>query len=204
MLPPEIDRPIFWIVGGPNGSGKSSLYDDVRIEAFGRSVWIINPDKLAQRISDVEALELQAANLQAVERIEAWLDASIDAHQTVGVETVLSTPKYRRLVIAAKARRFEFRLIYVLLDSADRNVERVRQRVAAGGHDVPEQKIRDRRIRSLEQLPWYLARADSAWIFDNSGAAPRLIGHKQRSDIELDPSALPEVVNAANLAAEET
>ena len=37
----------------------------------------------------------------AVRRIEAWLETSIKAHQTVGVETVLSTGKYRRLVTAA-------------------------------------------------------------------------------------------------------
>jgi predicted ABC-type ATPase len=34
------------IVAGPNGSGKSSVYQDADIEAFGRSVWIINPDLL--------------------------------------------------------------------------------------------------------------------------------------------------------------
>jgi predicted ABC-type ATPase len=65
-------------------------------------VWIINPDVLTARIRTVEGRQLQDANLEAVRRIEAWLEASIRAHQTVGVETVLSTDKYRRLVVAAK------------------------------------------------------------------------------------------------------
>jgi predicted ABC-type ATPase len=79
---PSAEPPVFLIVAGPNGSGKSSSYQDTDIEAFGRSVWIINPDLLTARIREVESLELQAANLEAVRRIEAWLETSISAHQT--------------------------------------------------------------------------------------------------------------------------
>ena len=185
------ERPIFWILAGPNGSGKSSLYDEenTAIEAFGHSVWIINPDLLAGRIRDVEKLPYDAANLEAVRRIEVWLEASIRAHQTVGVETVLSTGKYRRLVELAKQHQFQFRLIYVLLDSPDRNVERVRLRVAKGGHAVPEDRIRRRYQRSLEQLPWFLSQADQGWIFDNSGSQPKAIGEKHDGVIVVDPRA---------------
>ena len=116
-MPTSVEPPVFLIVAGPNGSGKSSAYQDTDIEAFGRSVWIINPDLLAARIQAVEGLQLGEANLEAVRRIESWLEASIEAHQTVGVETVLSTPKYRRLVERAKRLGFQVRLNYVLLDS---------------------------------------------------------------------------------------
>jgi predicted ABC-type ATPase len=130
-LPPaKRERPILWIVAGPNGAGKSSLHENTEIEDFGRSVWIINPDFLADRIGTVEALEPDPANLEAVRRIEAWLYASIRAHQTVGVETVLSTGKYRALVAEAKRLGFEIRLIYVLLDSLERHIERVKMRNA--------------------------------------------------------------------------
>jgi predicted ABC-type ATPase len=78
------DAPRLWIVAGPNGSGKTSLYDDADIEDFGRSVWIINPDALSRRICEIERLEPLAANLEAVCRIERWLYASIEAHQTDG------------------------------------------------------------------------------------------------------------------------
>lgn len=183
------ERPTFWIVAGPNGSGKSSLYGNTDIEAFDQSVWIINPDLLTKRIQEVENLALSEANLQAVVRIEAWLEASIRAHQTVGVETVLSTDKYRRLVLAAKERQFEFRLIFVMLDSPDLNVQRVRLRVEKGGHDVPEASIRKRWTKSLAQLSWFLDQADQAALFDNSGAVPQLIGRKQGGQILIDPRA---------------
>jgi predicted ABC-type ATPase len=189
-------RPTFWIVAGPNGSGKSSLYGNTDIEAFDQSIWIINPDLLTARIRQVEQLSLEEANLQAVRRIELWLDASIQAHQTVGVETVLSTEKYRRLVVAAKQKGFEFRLIFIMLASPELNIERVRLRVLSGGHDVPESKIRERWSRSLSQLPWFLERADQAALFDNSGAVPKLIGRKRDGDIVIDPGA-PQPLRAA-------
>lgn len=197
MSPKIIDAPRLWIVAGPNGSGKTSLYDNADIEDFGRSVWIINPDALSQRICDIERLDLLAANLEAVRRIERWLYASVEAHQTVGVETVLSTPKYRALVLTAKQRNFTIRLIYVLLSSGQLNIERVRLRVAKGGHDVPSSKILERRERSLEQLPWFLAQADETWLFDNSNAKPRLIGTKINGQIKLSSIALPEIQRAA-------
>ncbi len=192
-------RPTFWIVAGPNGSGKSSLYGNSEIEAFDQSVWIINPDLLTARIRDVEGLSLEQANLEAVVRIEAWLEASIRAHQTVGVETVLSTDKYRRLVVEAKRRKLEFRLIFVMLSSPDLNVERVRVRVLEGGHDVPEEKIRDRWVKSIRQLPWFLDQADQAAMFDNSGSVPRLIGRKQRGAITMNPEAPKALLEALDL-----
>jgi predicted ABC-type ATPase len=195
---PSAEPPVFLIVAGPNGSGKSSAYQDTNIEAFGRSVWIINPDLLAARIRAVEGFDLTNANLAAVRRIEAWLETSIEAHQTVGVETVLSTPKYRRLVQKAKKLGFEMRLIYVLLDSPRRNVERVRLRVKKGGHSVPKDKIIERYARSLEQLPWFLDQADQAWLFDNSGANPRLMGEKHAGIVTLDEDALPAFVSAVD------
>jgi predicted ABC-type ATPase len=187
------EQPVFLIVAGPNGSGKSSSYRDTEIEQSGRTIWIVNPDVLTLRIQDVEGLALIDANRAAVERIEAWLDV----HKSVGVETVLSTAKYRRLVAKAKALGFAMWLIYVVLDSPDRNVERVRLRVSKGGHDVAENKIHSRYQRSLAQFPWFLDQADEAWIYDNSGAQPRRIGEKSGGVIALDKTALPAILEAA-------
>jgi predicted ABC-type ATPase len=179
------------MVAGPNGSGKSSLYSNVGAEAFDRSVWIINPDLLTERIRNVEGMSLREANVAAVRRVEAWLEASIDAYQTIGVETVLSTDKYRRLILIAKQRQFEFRMTYIILQSPDLNVERVRLRVEKG---------RERWAKSLSQLPWFLDQADWAAIYDNSGVKPVRVASKRDGTIYLDvaaPAAIRTAVNAA-------
>jgi predicted ABC-type ATPase len=131
----------------------------------------------------------EKANLQAVQRLETWLDATLRVHQSVGVETVLSTEKYRRLVDLAKTLGFMFRLFYVMLETPSLNVDRVRDRVAKGGHDVPTSKIVDRYWRSLDQLPWFLDRADIADIYDNSTAQPRRVGGKAGGRITLSSDA---------------
>lgn len=178
-------RPRLWIVAGPNGCGKSSAYDRSDVDEFGGSVWIINPDLLTVRIRDVEGLTQTAANLAAVQRIEHWLDASIDTHQTIGVETVLSSSKYRRVVERAKRMSFEVRLIYVFLNSAELQMQRIALRVAKGGHAVPEKKVRARRNRSFDQLPWFFWHSDQVWIYDNSGTEPDLVGRKEGDRVRL-------------------
>src|SRR5205085_931543 len=82
------------------------------------------------KIVEREGLLLDDANLAAVERIETWLYKSIEVYQTIGVETVLSSPKYRELVIAAKQRGFEIRMIYIVLKSPELQRQRIGIRVA--------------------------------------------------------------------------
>lgn len=176
--PRKPERPVLWIVAGPNGSGKSSFYNRTDIEGWGGSVWIINPDLLTERIAEWEGLPQEEANLASVERIERWLYESVEVYQTIGVETVLSSGKYRALVELAQQRRFEVKMIYIVLRSADLQVERVRIRVAENGHDVPESKIRERRERSFEQLTWFIRKADTCYIFDNSTGEPEFLGGK--------------------------
>jgi len=189
--------PALWIIAGANGSGKSTAYERASIEAPTGAIWFINPDALAKRIVDHEGLILNPdANLEAVNRIERWLHASVDAHQTVGVETVLATGKYQKLVEHARAQGFAVRLIYVFLANAELNVARVRDRVAKGGHDVPEASIRSRRVRSFGQLSWFFEAADQADIIDNSGAEPRLVVSKAGGDIAVFGRLIPELMAA--------
>ncbi|AYG77088.1 hypothetical protein CCGE532_31705 (plasmid) [Rhizobium sp. CCGE532] len=198
-----MEQPVFLIIAGPNGSGKSSVYENADLEMEGRSVWIVNPDLLAARISKVESRPPLEANLTAVQRIESWLEASINVHKTIGVETVLSTETYRRLVVAAKALGFAVWFLYVVVDSPERSIERIKLRVAKGGHPVPDEKVRQRYQRSLEQFPWFLEQADKAWIWDNSGAKPKTIGEKSDGVIELDVHALEVVAKAVRSIATE-
>ncbi len=187
------ERPRLWIVAGPNGCGKSTSYGHGDVAGLDGSVWIINPDLLTARLQSAEKLGLLDANLAAVQRIERWLDASIAVHQTIGVETVLSSDKYRRLVEKAKAHDFEFCFVYVYVDSVEIQLDRIRARVAKGGHDVPEDKVRARRERSFEQMPWFFWEADRAWLFDNSGSEPVTTGYRNNGDISWDDNLLPEL-----------
>lgn len=59
-------------------------------------------------------------------------------------------------------------LIYLLLPSIDASIERVRRRVAAGGHDIPEEVIRRRFGRSIANLEnIYKSLVDDWYIWDS-------------------------------------
>lgn len=198
MSPPS-HRPRLWIIAGPNGCGKSTAYSRSDIAEFDGSVWIINPDLLTARLVAQEDLKPLDANLQAVVRIEEWLHASVAVHQTIGVETVLSTAKYRPLVEKARRLGFEIRLIYVIVDTTERQIERVRLRVRKGGHDVPDDKIKSRRAKSLEQLGWFFEQADYALVYDNSSAEPRVMVELDGDVILVSDTVLPEIARALGL-----
>ncbi len=195
---PTIDPPSLWIIAGPNGSGKSSAYGAATVDERVGSVWIINPDLLTARIASTENMEIGRANLESVRRIEAWLYASIDAHQTIGVETVLSTDKYRRLVGHARRRGFSINLIYVFLDSVDLNIQRVQTRVKKGGHDVPQDKIRSRRLRSFQQFGWFFGHADRVDVYDNSDATPKRVLTKRGQTVVLYDRLPTEMVDSVD------
>ena len=95
------------------------------------------------------------------------------------METVLSTDKYVPMVEQVLSAGGDFFLIYIALRSPELAVERTRERVRRGGHDVPAEKVRARWRRSLEQLPRFARRATHFWVFDNSNSdpdiAPRLL-----------------------------
>jgi predicted ABC-type ATPase len=96
----------------------------------------------------------------------------------IGVETVLSSPKYRALVDRALQRGFRVRFSDIVLKSAELQTERIRIRVSEGGHDVPAEKISSRRKRSFEQLAWFMQKADACYIYDNSTGEPEFLGGK--------------------------
>lgn len=54
----------------------------------------------------------------------------------------------------------------------------VRIRVSEGGHDVPIDKIIDRRFRSFAELAWFMPHLDQCHLYDNSTGAPTLVAEK--------------------------
>lgn len=161
--------PWLWIVAGPNGSGKSTLVKSGWLQSlFDEPCEILNPDDIAATLAvGTSGGDRDSINLEAVKLSDAKLDSLIADNRSVIVETVLSSPKHRSRVDAAKARGYGFGLVYVTVSSVELSVIRVEQRVANGGHDVPEARIRDRWERSHANLGWFAARADRVLVFDN-------------------------------------
>ena len=99
-------------------------------------------------------------------------------------ETVLSTERNLLLLEKAKACGYEVQCIYVLTSDENINIARVRARRAAGGHDVPEEKIRKRYHRALALLPRLVEVCHKMLIYDNTDK-PFLIFRKENEAMSL-------------------
>jgi predicted ABC-type ATPase len=109
-----------------------------------------------------------------------------------------STDKYLKHVDQARARGMKTGLIFVALRNADEHVARVKARVEAGGHDVPQDKIRSRWEGSHRQLAAFASRVDHLLVYANEKVGePELIAEKDGGTLTIfDPDRLPRVTEA--------
>jgi predicted ABC-type ATPase len=164
--------PNLFIIAGPNGAGKSTSAP--RVLSGARSVHeFINADVIAK--------EAGVSELEAGRRTLKRLDFLSHARRDIAFETTLANrtllPRIRQL----QAIGYQCHLIFCWLPNADMAVMRVAQRVAAGGHSIPEDVIRRRYERGLENLfSNYLSIVDTWHVVDNTAPPPgRLIAWRE-------------------------
>lgn len=88
--------------------------------------------------------------------------------ESFAVETTLAGKNYLRMMLRARRQGFEIVLVYIGTEHVEINLLRIRNRVLAGGHDVPPEDVRRRYERSFKNLPIAIERADHTILFDNS------------------------------------
>lgn len=83
-------------------------------------------------------------------------------------ETVFSHPAKIDILRRAQAAGFKTYMYFVATENPVINVNRIKERVALGGHDVPEEKTLSRYLRCMEQVRYALPYLNRAYFFDNS------------------------------------
>lgn len=83
-------------------------------------------------------------------------------------ETVMSHADKIGFIERAIASGYNVYLYFICTDDVRVNIDRVKTRVRDGGHDVPEDKIRNRYSRSLDLLYEALKVCYKSYLFDNS------------------------------------
>lgn len=173
-----------WIIADPNGAGKTTLVQSGGLAPFISEAQSINPDQMTLALlqkrgfstwADAPLEDQIKAFREAADASYARAEQMVRERRSLSIETVLSTDKYRPLVELALSVGFPVYVIYVALASPEVSAERVSARYRSGGHDVPKDKLPRRWQDSLNQLPWFLARAQMYWIYDNTTAPARLV-----------------------------
>ncbi|MCA9234106.1 MAG: AAA family ATPase [Planctomycetales bacterium] len=184
------------ILAGPNGSGKSTsaaklLLGPLQVSEF------VNADTIAQGLS---AFDAASVALTAGRIMRERLRELARARAEFAFETTLAARSYAPWLRQLQADGYLVELVFLWLPSPDLAVARVADRVAAGGHAIPESVIRRRYAAGLANLcSLYIPLADRWSIIDNSQEGePRTIaegGQRQSTEI-LDTSAWQSISSA--------
>ncbi|MCK6435169.1 MAG: AAA family ATPase [Burkholderiaceae bacterium] len=153
------------VVGGPNGAGKTTL---ARAYAAAHGLRYLGADDIAAQLAPQDPA---SARVAAARRFSQALRQAIAAGESLVIESTLSGGSLGVHLAAATQAGYALTLVMVYLDSVGLCLRRVSQRVAAGGHDVPEADVRRRYGRSLQQfLRRYRLLADD-WLVVFNGEA---------------------------------
>lgn len=162
-------RPFILVLAGVNGAGKSSVGGALLAD---QGLGWFNPDALARELTHTLGLPQAEADARAWAIGRARLDAAITAGTNHAFETTLGGRTLPEMLVRA-ARSHDLVVLYCGLASVEQHLQRVRLRVACGGHDVAEARIRERWMSSRANLVSLLPHLSRLQVFDNSAdAAP--------------------------------
>ncbi len=160
-----------YIISGPNGAGKTTASYTVLPKIL-QCKEFVNADEIARGLSpfNPESVAIEAGRLM-LKRISELLQRN----ESFSIETTLSTRSYFRLIEKAHSQGYEVTLLYFWLKSPEQAIERVAERVAKGGHNIPKNIIVRRYWEGLDNLfNIYMPIVDT-WVLVNNGEMPRTI-----------------------------
>jgi len=161
--------PTITVLAGVNGTGKSSIIGDfIRL----RGGYYYNPDEAARKVRSLHpGLDQARANSLAWQLGKEGLEAAIDRRRDYVFETTLGGRTIPALLHRAARQGYRIAVWYIGIDGVDEHIRRVKLRAARGGHDIPENRIRQRYISSRENLVALLPDLHELKLFDNSVTA---------------------------------
>ncbi|HEY4641138.1 MAG TPA: AAA family ATPase [Thermoanaerobaculia bacterium] len=185
--------PRIFVLAGVNGAGKSSV-GGYRIRRRGDEYF--NPDEAAATLVNEQGIPLGEANALAWTQGKELLETAIRERLDFAFETTLGGNTIPALLRQAADEGIEVLIWFVGLESVEKHMQRVRARVEAGGHDIPEDKIRERWNGSRRNIINLLPYLTELRVFDNSAERdpdsgenppPKLLLHWNRGRILAPP-----------------
>jgi predicted ABC-type ATPase len=153
------------VIAGPNGAGKTTLAPFLLRDKLGVLEYV-NADPIAQGLSgfDPASVAVTAGRVML-----SRLHDLAEQRKTFAFESTLAAKHYAGWIKKLRDHGYAFQLMFLWLRSADLAVQRVRERVHAGGHHVPEQVIRRRYAAGLTNFSKLYQPLANTWaIYDNS------------------------------------
>jgi len=173
--------PILYIISGCNGAGKTTA-SFIILPKMLDCYEFVNADEIARGLSPFqpEKVALEAGRIM-LQRINELLDKQED----FAIETTLATRSYVQTIKKAKEKNFNITLIYFWLTSPELAIARVKTRVAEGGHHIPEDVIRRRYKKGIQNLFQLFIPICDYWIIIDNSQKPYIVVAEGQEDQEF-------------------
>lgn len=194
--------PVLFVLAGVNGAGKSSVGGAA---LRSQNLNYFNPDEAASRIRAVLGCSVSEANAHAWNEGKQLLEKAIRERTSHAFETTLGGRTIAHLIAEAAVAGFDVRMWFIGLATVEQHLARIRARVAAGGHDIPEEKVRERWNAARRNVISLMSTGSltELRLFDNSAErhstgglipAPPLVLHWDQGALVFpSPSAVEEL-----------
>jgi len=184
------------VLAGVNGAGKSSIGGS-NLRAQGGEYF--NPDEQSRVLMQAHPdYSLDDANAVVWRLGVERLRQAIEEDSNWTFETTLGGRTVTDLLFQAVDRGIPINIWYCGLESAEKHIERVRRRVARGGHDIPESRIRYRYVESLKNMCRMAPVCRRLVVYDNSEdidetgqPSPRLLLKAEQGSLVMLADDLP-------------
>ena len=154
-----------YIIAGCNGAGKTTASYTILPEILDCREFV-NADEIARGLSPFNpgGMAIESGKLM-LKRIKELLSRD----ESFAIETTLATRSYVNLVHQAQAKGYRVTLVFFWLRSPELALQRIAERVKAGGHDIPSPTARRRYVAGIDNLfNRYAPEVDCWYIYDNS------------------------------------
>ena len=172
--------PRLYIISGCNGAGKTTASYSLLPEMLDCKEFV-NSDEFAKSLSPFDPSQ---ASIQASRYMLMKVRYLLKRNEDFAVETTLATRTLLKIVKAAQDAGYTVTLLYFWLNSPELAIARVKARVEAGGHNIPEETIRRRYNVGIDYFFNIYAPISERWILaDNSQIPFRVIAEGSKNDV---------------------
>lgn len=183
--------PRLFIIAGCNGAGKTTASYSMLPEML-ECTQFVNSDEFAKSLSPFNP---DSASMSAGRYMLLKIKYLFDRKQDFCIESTLATRSLLRMIREAKENGYFVTLIYFWLNSPELAISRVKDRVAAGGHNTPEPIIRRRYNMGLSYFfDEYVPECDRWILADNSEPPFTIIAEGIRNLTHIKDSGKYELI----------
>lgn len=157
--------PKLYIISGCNGSGKTTASYTLLPDLLGYREFV-NSDEFAKSLSPFNP---SAVSITASRYMLMKINYLLGRLEDFSIETTLATRSLVKIIEEAHSLGYEVTVLYFWLNSPELAIQRVRDRVAAGGHNIPDNVVRRRYVMGLQYFfDTYIPICDKWILADNS------------------------------------